>query len=107
MYSQQQKWCCLSYLSVTLYIHRLGNFKWEKCLTSIDKRMQKRHTPRILESMNDMDLLSHNDMREATLLLLLAVLVDKKSKNLLEVVNVYRGAAGGMSDHYLVEAKLK
>ena len=44
----------------------------EKCLTSIDKRMQ-RHTPRILESMNDMDLLSHNDMREATPLLLLAV----------------------------------
>ena len=33
----------------------------EKCLTSIDNRMQ-RHTPRILESMNDMDLLSHNDM---------------------------------------------
>ena len=35
--------------------------------------MQKRHTPRILESMNDRDLLSHNDMREATPLLLLAV----------------------------------
>ena len=45
----------------------------EKCLTSIDIRMQKRHSPRILESMNDMDLLSHNDMREATMLLLLAV----------------------------------
>ena len=30
------------------------------------------------------------------------VLVDEKSKNLLEDVNVYRGAAGGMSDHYLV-----
>ena len=45
----------------------------EKCLTSIDKRMQKRHTPRSLESMNDMDLLSQNDMREATPLLLMAV----------------------------------
>ena len=30
------------------------------------------------------------------------VLVNEKSKNLLEDVNVYRGAAGGMSDHYLV-----
>ena len=47
-------------------------FQVEKCL-SIDKHMQKRHTPRILESMNDMDLFSHNDMREATPLLLLAV----------------------------------
>ena len=45
----------------------------EKCLTSIDKRMQKRHTPRIPEPVNDMDLLSHSDMREATPLLLLAV----------------------------------
>ena len=35
------------------------------------------------------------------------VLVDEKSKSLLEDVNVYRGAAGGMSDHYLVEAKVK
>ena len=35
------------------------------------------------------------------------VLVDEKSKNLLEDVNVYRGAAGGMSDHYLVEAKVR
>ena len=35
------------------------------------------------------------------------VLVDEKSKNLLEGVNVYRGAAGGMSDHYLVEAKVR
>ena len=35
------------------------------------------------------------------------VLVDGKSKNLLEDVNVYRGAAGGMSDHYLVEAKVR
>ena len=50
----------------------------EKCLTSIDKRMQKRYTPRILESMNDMDLLSRNDMREATPLLLLAVHWDKE-----------------------------
>ena len=45
----------------------------EKCLTSVDKRMPKRHTPRSLESMNDMDHLSHNDMREATPLLLLTV----------------------------------
>ena len=30
-------------------------------------------TPRIFESMNDMDLLSHNDMREAIPLLLLAL----------------------------------
>ena len=35
------------------------------------------------------------------------VLVDEKSKRFLEDVNVYRGAAGGMSDHYLVEAKVK
>ena len=33
--------------------------------------------------------------------------MDKKSKNLLEDVNVYRGAAGGMNDHYLVEAKVR
>ena len=33
--------------------------------------------------------------------------MDEKSKNLLEDVNVYRGAAGGMSDHYLVEAKVR
>ena len=33
--------------------------------------------------------------------------MDEKSKNLLEDVNVYIGAAGGMSDHYLVEAKLR
>ena len=32
------------------------------------------------------------------------VLVDERSKRFLEDVNVYRGAAGGMSDHYLVEA---
>ena len=56
----------------TLY-PQAWEFQVEKCLTSIEKCMQKRHTPRILESMNDMDLLSHNDMREATLLLLLAV----------------------------------
>ena len=35
------------------------------------------------------------------------VLVDERSKRLLEDINVYRGAAGGMSDHYLVEAKVK
>ena len=35
------------------------------------------------------------------------VLLDEKSKNLLEDVNVYRGAAGGMSDHYFVEAKVR
>ena len=35
------------------------------------------------------------------------VLVYEKSKNLLEDVNVYRGAAGGMSDHCLVEAKVR
>ena len=56
----------------TLY-PKAWEFQVEKCLTSIDKRMQKRHTPRILESMNDMDLLSHNDMKEVTPLLLLAV----------------------------------
>ena len=56
----------------TLY-PQAWEFQVEKCLTSIDKRKQKRHTPRILESMNDMDLLSHNDIREATLILLLSV----------------------------------
>ena len=35
------------------------------------------------------------------------VLVDERNKRSLEDVNVYRGAAGGMSDHYLVEAKVK
>ena len=35
------------------------------------------------------------------------VLVNEKSKNLVEDVNAYRGAAGDMSDHYLVEAKDK
>ena len=35
------------------------------------------------------------------------VLVKEKRKNLLEGVDVYRGAAGGLSDHYLVEAKAK
>ena len=35
------------------------------------------------------------------------VLVDEKSKNLLGDVNVYRSSAGGMSDHYLVEAKVR
>ena len=30
-----------------------------------------------------------------------------ETKNLLEDVNVYRDAAGGMSDHYLVEAKVR
>ena len=35
------------------------------------------------------------------------VLVDEKSRNLLEDVNVYRVTAGGMSDHYLVEAKVR
>ena len=33
--------------------------------------------------------------------------MEKKSKNLLEDVNVYRGAARGMSDYYLVEAKVR
>ena len=35
------------------------------------------------------------------------VLGDEKSKNLMEYMNVYRGAAGGMSDHYFVEAKVR
>ena len=35
------------------------------------------------------------------------VLIYEKSKRFLEDVNVYRGAAGGMSDHYLVEAKVR
>ena len=35
------------------------------------------------------------------------VLVDEKSKKLLEDVNVCKGTAGGMSDHYLVEAKIR
>ena len=35
------------------------------------------------------------------------VLVDERCKRFLEDVNVYRGAARGMSDHYLVEAKVK
>ena len=35
------------------------------------------------------------------------VLVDEKSKNLLKDVNVYGGAAGGMSDHHLAEAKIR
>ena len=35
------------------------------------------------------------------------VLVDERSKRFLEDVNVFRGAAGGMSDHYLVEAKVR
>ena len=34
------------------------------------------------------------------------VLVDKQMKKRLLDVTVYRGAAGGMSDHYLVEAKV-
>ena len=34
-------------------------------------------------------------------------LMDEKSKNLLGEVNVYRGAARGMSYHYLVEAKVR
>ena len=33
--------------------------------------------------------------------------MDEKSKNLLEDANVYRGAAGGMSDYYRVEAKVR
>ena len=32
--------------------------------------------------------------------------MNEKGKNLLEDVNVYRGATGGMSDHYLVEEKV-
>ena len=35
------------------------------------------------------------------------VLVDERNRRLLEDVNVFRGAAGGMSDHYLVEAKVR
>ena len=35
------------------------------------------------------------------------VLADEKSKNLLEDVIVYRGAAGGMSEHHLVEAEVR
>ena len=35
------------------------------------------------------------------------VLVDGKSKNLLEDVNVYKCTAGGMNDHYLVEGKVR
>ena len=35
------------------------------------------------------------------------VLVNEKSKNQLEDVNVYRDATGGMSDHYLVQAKVR
>ena len=35
------------------------------------------------------------------------VLVDENSNNLLEDVIVCRVAAGGMSDHYLVEAKVR
>ena len=35
------------------------------------------------------------------------VLVDERSKRSLEDVNVFRGTARGMSDHYLVEAKVR
>ena len=35
------------------------------------------------------------------------MLVDERSKRSLEDVNVFRGAAGGMSHHYLVEAKVR
>merc|ERR1712002_999017 len=35
------------------------------------------------------------------------VLVDERNRRLLEDVNVFRGAAGGMSDHYLVKAKVR
>ena len=35
------------------------------------------------------------------------VLMDEKSKSLVENVNVYRVTAGGMSDHYLVKAKVR
>ena len=35
------------------------------------------------------------------------VLVDERTKRSLEDVNVFRGAAGGMSDHYLIEAKVR
>ena len=64
----------LAHFCDTLY-PQAWEFQVKKCLTSIDKYMQKRHTPRILESMNDIDLLNHNGMGEATLLLLLAVLI--------------------------------
>ena len=33
--------------------------------------------------------------------------MDEKSKNLLENMNVYRDATGGMSGHCLVEAKVR
>ena len=33
--------------------------------------------------------------------------MDEQSKNLLEDVNVYRGAAEGMSDYYLMEPKVR
>ena len=33
--------------------------------------------------------------------------MDEKSKNILVDVNVYRSAAGGMSAHYLLEAKVR
>ena len=33
--------------------------------------------------------------------------MDKKRVRILGDVNVYRGAAGGMSDHYLVEAIIR
>merc|ERR1712002_448498 len=36
-----------------------------------------------------------------------SVLVDERNRRLLEDVNVFMGAAGGMSDHYLVEAKVR
>ena len=32
--------------------------------------------------------------------------MDETTKRSLEDVNVFRGAAGGMSDHYLVEARV-
>ena len=35
------------------------------------------------------------------------VLVDERSKRSLEDVNVFRGAARGMSDHYLAEARVR
>ena len=56
-----------------LCIHRLGNSKWKKAWRPLINVCKKRHTIRIHESMNDVDLLSHNDAREATPLLLLAV----------------------------------
>ena len=33
--------------------------------------------------------------------------MDEKSKNLLEDLNVNRGAVGGMSDHYLMDRKVR